>query len=462
MTSDPVRARIVAVWRRVLSLSWPVMAEHVVRTAMRTTDILVTASFSPAAVTAIGLADLYARFPLRIGLGLGGGAIALASQDTGAAARANRDQAVSQALLIGLLAGVPFAIFGVLAGDRAIAILGAPAAVARMGGTYLAVVFLSAPARHVSIIAARSLQGTGDTRTPMYVGVVSNVLNISGSVVLGLGLLGLPRLEILGVGLATAAANVFSAVVLVGLMWRGVTEAGLTRPSDRVVGAQLVTISIPRVGEGLAATLISFPFNSLLLAIGGVPLNAAFQIGRRMYQQVTSPLSRGYHVAASVLVGQALGDADPDRARFDAWAIAGLGVVTVGTVGVALAIFAPELVGLFTRDPETAPLAATFARIYGATAVFLVVYVALSGALQGASETRVPMVARISGMLACQLGVTYLVGVVLGYGALGAYLGAGLTWIWMTVAVLLGFRYTDWATRATGMMAERGSVDGGR
>ena len=453
-----MRSRLVSVWKRVLSLSWPVMAEHTVRTAMRTTDILVTASFSPAAVTAIGLADLYARFPLRIGLGLGGGAIALSSQDTGAAARANRDQAISQAILIGLLAGVPFAVFGVLAGDSAIAVLGAPADVARMGGLYLAVVFLSAPARHVSIIAARSLQGTGDTRTPMYVGVAANVLNIAASVLLGLGLLGFPRLEVLGVGLATAGANVFSAGVLVGLMWWGVTEAGLTRPTDRVVGEQLVTIAIPRIGEGLAATLIGFPFNSLLLVIGGVPLNAAYQIGRRMYQQVTSPLSRGYHVAASVLVGQALGDADPGRARFDAWAIAGLGVATVGVIGVALTVFAPELVGLFTQDPETAPLAATFARIYGVTAVFLVVYVTLSGALQGASETRIPMVARISGMLACQLGVTYLVGVVLGYGALGAYLGAGLTWVWMTVGVLLGFHYSDWAARAARMMADRGSI----
>jgi putative MATE family efflux protein len=435
------------------------MAEQTFRTAMRTTDILVSASFSPAAVTAIGLADLYARFPLRIGLGLGGGAIALSSQDTGADATANRDQAISQALLIGLLAGIPFAVFGGLAGDRAIAILGAPADVARMGGTYLAVVFLTAPARHVSLVAARSLQGTGDTRTPMYVGVASNALNIAGSVGLGLGLLGLPRLQIVGVGLATAVANVFSATVLVGLLGVGATEAGLARPTDRVIGAQLVTISVPRIGEGLAATLVEFPFNSLLLGIGGVPLNAAYQIGRRTYQQVTSPLSRGYHVGASVLVGQALGASDPARARFDAWAIAGLGVLTVGTIGGGLAVVAPDLVGLFTRDAETAAFGATFARVYGLTAVFLVVFVALSGALQGASETRIPMVARISGMLVCQLGVTALVGVGLGYGALGAYLGAGLTWIWMATGVLLGFHYSDWATRAAGMMAERGSVD---
>ena len=77
------RERLFGIWRRVLSLAWPVMAEQTTRTLMRTVDVFVTGLFSPAAVAAVGLADLYARFPLRIGLGLGGGAISLSSQDTG-------------------------------------------------------------------------------------------------------------------------------------------------------------------------------------------------------------------------------------------------------------------------------------------------------------------------------------------------------------------------------------------
>jgi Na+-driven multidrug efflux pump len=100
---DAERARLFGVWRRVFDLSWPVMAEHVLRTLMRTTDIVVTGLFSPAAVAAIGLADLYARLPLRIGLGLGSGVIALSSQDTGSGATANRDEAITQALLVGAL-----------------------------------------------------------------------------------------------------------------------------------------------------------------------------------------------------------------------------------------------------------------------------------------------------------------------------------------------------------------------
>ncbi|MXR21688.1 MATE family efflux transporter, partial [Halobacterium sp. PCN9] len=63
-----MRSRLRGVWRRVFALAWPVMAEQTLRTLMRTVDVVVTAAISPAAVVAVGLADLYARFPLRIGL----------------------------------------------------------------------------------------------------------------------------------------------------------------------------------------------------------------------------------------------------------------------------------------------------------------------------------------------------------------------------------------------------------
>ena len=445
---------MLAVWRRVLGLSWPITVEQALRTLMRTTDVIVTGLFSPAAVAAVGLADIYARFPLRIGLGLGGGAIALSSQDTGSGMTANRDEAITQAILMGLVAGLPFVLFGLLLGREAIAVLGASPDVARMGGTYLAVIFATSPARHVSLIAARSLQGTGDTRTPMYVNVVSNGLNIAGTVVLGLGVGPAPRLGVLGVGLATAFGNVFTAVALLLALVTGWTDASFTRPRNATITRQLLAVSAPRVAEGLAATIAEFPFNAILLTFG-TEVNAAYQIGRRMYQQVTSPLSRGYHVAASVVVGQALGDGDPERAAFEGWATAALGVVTAGTVGVVLFLGADAFVGLFTRDPATIGYAAAFARAYAVGAPLLAAFVALSGALQGGSDTRTPFVARTSGIYLCHLGVAYVGGLLLGVGVEAVYAGIVLNTLWTTAIVVHGFRSGRWVTLATDMIAAR-------
>ncbi|TKX74321.1 MATE family efflux transporter [Halorubrum sp. GN11_10-6_MGM] len=454
--------RLRRVWKRVFSLAWPVMAEQTFRTAMRTTDILVTALFSPAAVVAIGLADLYARFPLRIGLGLGGGAIALSSQDTGAGAAGNRDEAVTQAILLGALAGVPFVLFGFLFGEFAIDVFGrlvgeeTSPAVVDLGSTYLAVVFATAPARHVALVGARALQGTGDTRTPMYVNIAANSVNIVGSVVLGLGLFGLPRLDVLGVGLATAGANVLTAGLLCLAIWGSWTDASFAWPRDLTIAKQLLVVSAPRVLEGFGSEIAEFPFNALLLGFGET-VNAGFQIGRRVYQQVTGPLSRGYNVAASVLVGQALGEGDPEAARFNGWAVASLGVITVGAIGLGLVVAAPRIVPVFTDDAATVASAVNFARVYGVAGAALACFSALSGSLQGASETRIPLVARVSGMFGLFLGLSWLLGRTAGFGPTGAYVGVSAAYVWMALLVAVGFRHSGWASRAADMMDARGS-----
>nr|WP_306056509.1 MATE family efflux transporter [Natronococcus sp. AD5] len=451
------RRRLLEVWRRIFDLSWPVMAEQFLRTLMRTTDVAVTGLFSPAAVAAVGLADLYARLPLRIGLGLGSGVIALSSQDTGSGATGNRDEAIAQAVLIGALAGIPFVLFGFLLGQWAIRILGAEAEVARTGGIYLAIIFATSPARHVAIIAARSIQGGGDTRTPMYVNGVSNALNIVGTVILGLGLGPAPELHIVGVGVATAFGNVFSALALVGVIHSSWTPAGFARPARLTITRQLLAISAPRIVEGMVTFALEFPFNSILLLFG-TEVNAAYQIGRRVHQQLTAPLSRGYRTGTSIVVGQSLGDGDPARARYDGWAAAALGLVTVGSLGVVLFVRAEWLVALFTDDPGTLSYAAGFAKAYAAAAPVTVLYVVLAGALTSGSDTMTPLVARVTGMFFGMLGISYVVGIRLGYGVPAIYASIVVYYLWATAYVAVGFYRGGWIERTRSMMDERGST----
>jgi Na+-driven multidrug efflux pump len=88
-----------------------------------------------------------------------------------------------------------------------------------------------------------------------------------------------------------------------------------------------------------------------------------------------------------------------------------------------------------------------------------VVYVTLSGALQGGSDTRTPFLARTVGLVVFYLGFSYLFGVVLGYGVLGVYVGIALYYISALCIVLVGFQYGDWIGRATTLMDERGTVE---
>ena len=452
----PARAR--SIYGRMIGLGWPIAVQQTLNTLMRTVDIVVTGLFSPAAVAAIGLADLYAQIPLRVGLGLGAGAIALSSQDTGRGADLGRDRAITQALLIGALCGLPLVVVGLLFSHDLISILGAEQAVVELGGTYLLVVFVAAPMRIVGLVGARSLQGAGDTRTPMLVNGGTNALNILLTVSLGLGIGVAPRLGILGVGLATAISRLLEAVVITGAMTTRWTPVSLTRPRDPTVTRQLVAVSTPTFAEGMSTSLANFPFNALLLLFG-TEAAAAYHIGRRIYQQLTGPLYRSLSTVTSIIVGQRLGQGDPEEARYAATAILGFGVVLLGLAGVVLFVGSEALANLFTDDRTTARYAVQFTRVFGVSMVFFGVFFPLAGALRGAGDTRTPFYARLLGAFVFMLGLSYLLAVPLDYGLFGVYVGVVLSYVCWAVVAAAGFLWGDWAGTAASMMAERAEAE---
>jgi putative MATE family efflux protein len=446
--------RIIAVWRRSLSLSWPLSVEQLFSTLMRTTDLLVTGLFSPAAVAAVGLADLYAQIAMRFGHGIGTGVLALASQDTGRGAIETRDEAITQGLILGFVAGVPLVAFGYLFGRAAIALLGANPEVIRLGGSYLMIILIASPAYIVGLVGSRALQATGDTRTPMYVNITANLMNITGSVVLGLGIGGAPRLGIIGVGLATAVANGFTSIAIVGWLVAGGAISSFTVPRNPVVTRQLISVSIPEAATGLITTAVYFPFNALLVGLG-TEVVAAYHIGNRLYHQTAGPLYRAYGTTASILVGQALGKGDRQGARFNAWALAGLALITLGIAGIMLTILARPLVLLFTSDPLTVDHATGFARTYGVVMLFVALFFVFSGALRGAGDTMTPLVARLTGLVGFFLVGSYFASTVLGYGVTGIYLGMGIAYVWMAIFLTVRFLGDHWVERAVALMADR-------
>lgn len=165
---------------------------------MRTTYVIVAGFFSPAVVAVVGLGDLFSMIMTHIGLRIGGRAIALSSQNIGSQSLKNRNEAITQAILLGFLVGISFTAFGLTFSYATMELLGAEADVIRMGGQYLVVITIAAPTMHVTFIAARATQGTGNTLTPMLIRGLANGINIVGTIALAFGIGPLPQLSIAG------------------------------------------------------------------------------------------------------------------------------------------------------------------------------------------------------------------------------------------------------------------------
>jgi putative MATE family efflux protein len=446
-------------WERLVRLGTPASAYSISRSLIGATDALVAASISPSAVAVVTIADLYRQLNGRIGGGIGGGAIALTSQDTGAGAERNRNEALSQAALLCVIVGLPFAIGAILFGEQMIGLVGggrlAPDAVAD-GAAYLAVTLVVAPFTLPKAVFAQGFSAVGDTKTPAYIGGATDLLNLAVSVALGLGVpvLGVPRLGVLGLAIGTATAAVLStAAYLVTIRLR--SPYTLVKPVDPTVAKQIVQIGAPQAASGFVTSAAMFPFSRILVGFG-TGIYAGYQVAWRLYTLTVGTVSPGLGVATKTLVGQAIGAGDYDDARFTIRAAVGFAVVLAGAVGAAIALGTGPLVSLFANE-EAGRWTVSFARVLGGVAVLGVVNNVLTAGLQGASETRVGLLSRIAGMFGGMVGVTWLLGIGLDWGVNGAYVGIVATYLLFLGVTASGYLLVDWYGRATTMMADRGS-----
>lgn len=452
------------VWKKALILAWPVILNHIFTTAMRTTDMILMGFFGPAAVTAVGLGDVWERIILRIGLGLGTGCISIISQETGAGtekAKKNADLILSQTIYSGILIGIPFIIIGWLIPDKMIGVLGAAPEVIKPGAQYLFIIFAAAPFRIITLIAARALQGSGDTRTPMVVEIISNVINIGLSVVLALGLGPFPNYGVAGVGIGTFTAKLLGAVIYSGIFLFPRSRFNLQSPLqkwDIIIMKQLIKVSIPKIMQGLYQSLITFPFNSLVLLFG-TEAAAAYHISRRIHQQLIAPLHRSYFTVTTIMAGQTLGAGKADESKKITKGMIWLTVFSIGSFSSVLFMFAPALVKIFTEDPTTINYGISFLKALSIGAPILTIYGVLSGLLNGAGDTRTPFYAMIFSQTLFKLGLSYLLSIILGLGLTGILIGLVVDFTVSALWVGRKFLSEEWVDEAGEMIAERRSLE---
>ncbi|MFW5885926.1 MAG: MATE family efflux transporter [Halanaerobium sp.] len=451
-------------WKEALILAWPVMLNHIFVTAMRTTDMILMGYFGPAAVTAVGLGDVWESIILRIGLGLGSGSISLISQESGsntAAARANKDLVLSQVIFVSLIIGIPFIFIALLFAEEMIAVLGAAPEVIKLGAQYLMIIFAAAPFRIISIIAARALQGSGDTRTPMVVEVISNIINILVSVGLALGIGFFPKIGVPGVGIGTFTAKTISAVIFILIFMSSKSEFNLKNPINSwnfILIKQLFKVSTPKILEGLYQSLITFPFNSIVLLFG-TEAAAAYHIARRVFQQLIAPMHRSYYTVTAILSGQKIGAARVEDSKKTVEAMLILTVLSIGSFSLLIFFSSPYLVRLFGDNPAALAMAVRFLKALSIGGPVITIYGVLAGHLNGAGNTRSALYGNLLSQTFLKLGLSYLLGVYLNLGLVGVLIALPADFFGRALWVGRKYLSNDWIEEADFMISERRKQD---
>jgi putative MATE family efflux protein len=429
-----------------------VVAENLLATLTQVVGMIMVGHLGAAAITAVGLSFQPLWLIQGFFMGLGAGTTALVARLTGAGQHQDTVAVARQGLLLAaLLAAVCGALTLPFTG-AILALMGAAPDVRELGSIYLVNLLPGMLLMMVSTIVSAVLRGAGDTRTPMWVSIAVNLLNIILCWVLIFGKLGLPALGIAGAGLATTLARSVGAVALVATLLhpRTVVHIDLRafrplwtffRPEPSVI-ARIFRVGIPAAAERMANSLGQICFARVAATLGTVAF-AAHSLAINV-ESISYMPGIGFSVAATTLVGQHLGAGRPAEATKSAWECARLGLLIMGSMGIVFFLFPTPLLRLYTDDPAVIALGVMALRIVAFIQVPEALGFVLSGALRGAGDTRSVLRITAACVWIVRLGTAVIFIFVFHLGLLGAWLAMSLDWIIRAIYLVLRFRSGAW------------------
>jgi putative MATE family efflux protein len=398
--------------RRVLSLAWPVIGQNLLETLLGIVDTLLVAGLGIAAIAGIGGALQIMFFVLAALSALSVGSAILVAQAVGARALDRASRLARQSLLWSVLLAVPLALVGLGLADPIIGIFGMEAEVARIGADYLRVTMGTVVVLVALILGGGVLRGAGDSRTPMTVTAIANVLNIGLAYGLIYGQFGLPALGAVGSAWATFVARSVALLLLLRALWKGrngvsIAGGGGWMP-DWSVARRVLGLGIPAAVEQILVTT-AFLVLTILVAHLGTDTLAAQRISMSALSFSFLP-GIGFSLAATSLVGQSIGAGRPREGSEMAKIATLWAVMWMSAIAVLFFVFATPIMRLFTSEPEVIRIGAAGLRAVALTQPFWGVGMVQSGALRGTGDTRFPLIVGSAGVwsavLLAWLGLT--------------------------------------------------------
>jgi putative MATE family efflux protein len=333
--------------RATLELAWPGIVENVIAAAGQATIFAFVGHLGAVATAAVGAAwqFLFLLFPVWRSLAIG--TMAHVSRRMGEGRARTAADVTRQSLIVGGIAGLAFGVMFVVFAAPLLRLLGANEEVVAVGAPILALVGAGSALQTVWFIGVSAMRAAGDSRTPMWLAILSVVL----SVPLAFFFIDVTAVGPIGAAYAQLADSAAICCLVLVLLWVGREDLRLSGGSWRLDIAtvrSIFAISLPSAAE-------SAMFSIGILALSGFAFristnaSAAHQIVNQVESFSFLPCI-GFSGAASALVGQALGMGDPRRATRSGWAAVRMAFLWSTVAGVVFMAVPQTLLGIFTTD----------------------------------------------------------------------------------------------------------------
>jgi putative MATE family efflux protein len=436
------------VGRAVILLAVPMVLEMLMESVFAVADIFFVGRLGADAVAAVGITESLMTVIYAIAIGLCIGATAtvarrIGEKDPDAAARA-AVQSIALGLFMALVIGGAGAAFA----PELLGLMGASEDVIRIGTGFTRVMLGASGGVLLLFLINAIFRGAGDAAIAMRVLWFANGINIVLGPCLIFGLGPFPEMGVTGAAVATSIGRWSGVIYQVHRLTNGrarlVVRAVHVAPQ---VALMRTILRLSGVGmfQNFIATASWIGIIRILTGFGSAAV-AGNTIAIRIVMFALLP-SWGVSNAAATLVGQNLGAGKPARAEAAAWRAGLYNTMCLVVVGAIFLLFAPQLVGVFSRDAEVIPYGVDCLRIVSAGFLFYGYGMVLTQAFNGAGDARTPTFIHLFVLWTLELPLAWLLAYPLGFGPRGAFIAVSVAF--SVLALVAGWIFSRgwWKTK---------------
>lgn len=438
-----------ALRKEIIQMAVPATIENILETSVGFIDSLMISKIGLLAVAGVGVANTILNVYLAIFIALEIGTSSLISRSIGANQIKKAKLIARQSLTLALLFGLCLGAVSLLFGRHFLRLMGATDQTLAYAVQFFYIVGGAAVFIATMTILGSMLRAIGDTKTPMKIGLLANVVNIVLDFILIFGLGPIPALGMVGTAIGTIAARILGTILLYRKVSKSVLAFSLASIFRRSDYHELVKLSIPAALERLVMRLGQVLYFGLIIVIG-TKTYAAHSIAGTIESFVYMP-AYGLATAAATLTGNSIGRKNYLETRRIAYLSVKYGVIVLSILGVVLFFGTPYISTLFTQDQEAIRQIVTALRIDAFNQPGLAASLILTGVLQGMGDTKSPLYSTAFGMWVLR---------VLGVVVLGLGLKLGIAGVWLSIGLDLHMRtiFLSWRFRRNLKKVVRGAV----
>jgi putative MATE family efflux protein len=435
----------ISVDRAIVLLAVPMVLEMAMESLFGIVDIFFVAHLGADATATVGITEGMLVLVMAVAFGLSMGATAVVARRVGQHDKDGAAEAAVQCILIGLGFAVVILSVALPFAPRLLAWMGASSQILAVGSLYTRIMLSTSGIIVLLFLINAVFRGAGDAAIAMRVLWLANAINLCLDPCLIRGLGPFPKLGVTGAAVSTSIGRSIGVLFQLYMLSKGSAHLEILKKHIRLQLKVMWNI-LEVAGVGVLQLLVataSWVVMVRLVQSFGSQATAGYTMAIRIVIFSTLP-SWGLGSAAATLVGQNLGAKQPERAEQSVWRASFFNAVFLGVVSVVFFIWAPQLVGIFSADPQVIHYGASCMRIISPCYVLWAYGEIIVQAFNGAGDTWTPTLINFFVYWVVQLPLAFVLAFKFNFGPNGAYYGILTAEILLAVIGIYVFRKGKW------------------